>query len=273
MTDHELLIQSYLSNAGGDLSDFFKEDVDVRSFYNRYDFYEKEDELLCKRFQRHFFVPKPSWKKEKVFKEQLSVGQIQDAYDFPIVVSEFGYVFVPNRYANVKKELHDIVFYCLGHKDAARIATMSVDDAIFRSKNLVRFDFSYIEGVVFYETDTHDKRFVFKRPPDMIVIEKLLDKNFTQKQLLAVDKGIEDTQKTWPAPEVRIHGSCVDFTFSIGAQTGRFERYTIKKGITPSVLSTFVVLRGRLPKENECDLLIEKSRRAEEKAFYIDERF
>lgn len=96
----------------------------------------------------------------------------------------------------------------------------------------------------------------------MIVVEKLLDRNFTKKQLLILDKCLEETQeRTWTMPEIKKRGTCLDFTFEdLRQKTGVCERYTFKKGMTQSDLATFIVLHGRLPKEYECDLLIEKER-------------
>lgn len=231
MTSNDLE-KSLARNLSIQVWDFLKEDVDVLSIVGKYGRFAIMEDV--QKFESRFFLPSDSSRKEKIFKERLSIQEINSQYNFSVVVSEFGYVFIPGRQiaGDLTSTKRNPVFYCLGHKDTSRIKTLSITDAIFRSKNLVRFDFSDAEGVAIYEDDNHSKRFVFKQPPSMIVVEKLLDRNFTKKQLLILDKCLEETQeRTWTMPEIKKRGTCLDFTFEdLRQKTGVCERYTFQEG-------------------------------------------
>lgn len=257
MTSNDLE-KSLARNLSIQVWDFLKEDVDVLSIVGKYGRFAIMEDV--QKFESRFFLPSDSSRKEKIFKERLSIQEINSQYNFSVVVSEFGYVFIPGRQiaGDLTSTKRNPVFYCLGHKDTSRIKTLSITDAIFRSKNIVRYDFSDFEGVK-WSSSYNGEKFAFKKPPDIIVIEKTLGKNFSKNELAAINMCLDKLECANDSlPNVVQKKDRVMVTF-INRINGGNDRYVIKKGISPSDLATFTLLRGRFPKGDECDIFLKKT--------------
>lgn len=120
MNEHELFVQSHLSKVGGRLGDFLKEDVDIRSFYNRYEFPEKEDELLSQMFQRHFFLPGASGKTKRPLRNGFPSAKSNPLTTFPLSFPSLDtFLFRANISRRRKKGQKTLSFIVLDTKTQA----------------------------------------------------------------------------------------------------------------------------------------------------------